>query len=294
MARRSLDFWLTSEDLPAPENRVTLIALKESIVSIAAILGSSFETAELLGASLEEQEVETRWGSVRVYKVPDAQAFVVFRHGVPHRHLPHQVNTRAHIAALARLGVEALLVTSSVGVLDAAVPLFVPLILGDLLMPDNRLPSGEVCTFFSESTAGQGHLVFDEGPFNHALSSTMRRLARRAGTPIAEAEVVFGYVPGPRTKTRAENAYWARMGAQVNSMSLGPEVILANEVELPVVGLVVGHKYSLPEPSLQRTDQDTLGASLRSARQALEELVWRWLHAPTEAVFGNHLYRFGS
>ena len=34
----------------------------------------------------------------------------------------------------------ALLVTSSVGVLDAALPVFKPMLLTDLMMPDNRLP----------------------------------------------------------------------------------------------------------------------------------------------------------
>ena len=47
------------------------------------------------------------------------------------------------------------------------------------------------------------------------------------GVQLSEREVVFAFSPGPRTKTRAENALWAQLGAQVNSMSLGPEVVLA-------------------------------------------------------------------
>src|SRR5262249_13776608 len=35
MARHSLDFWLTSEDLPAPENRVTLDAQGSIVLSYA-------------------------------------------------------------------------------------------------------------------------------------------------------------------------------------------------------------------------------------------------------------------
>ena len=34
------------------------------------------------------------------------------------------------------------------------------------------------------------------------------------------------------------------MGADVNSMTLAPEVILASELLIPCSGLVVGHKYS--------------------------------------------------
>lgn len=261
-------------------------------MTVAAILGSAFQTPTLQGVTLRPREVETPWGPALVHEVPEHDAFVLFRHGVPHQYLPHQLNTRAHISALAQLEVGGLLLTSSVGVLDATLPLFTPLVVGDLLMPENRLPNGELCTFFKEPSPRQGHLVLDEGLFNRALTADLRTIAAESGHALFDGEVVFAFSPGPRTKTRAENALWAQLGAQVNSMSLGPEVVLANEAEMAVAALVVGHKTSLSTPSEQALDRDALARSLVSAREGLEALVWHWLCAAKPRPFANRLYRF--
>lgn len=76
----------------------------------------------------------TPHGDALIYDVVGRDAIVVFRHGRPHRWLPHQIPYRAH--ASARAGVTSLVVTSSVGVLDPGVPLHEPLIVDDLLMLD--------------------------------------------------------------------------------------------------------------------------------------------------------------
>jgi 5'-methylthioadenosine phosphorylase len=99
-------------------------------------------------------------------------------------------------------------------------------------------------------------------------------------------------VGGPRTKTPAENRLWARLGAQVNSMTLGPEVVLANELEIPCAGLVVGHKYSVPE--IDNPAEEGIAESLDRAREATWRLVHALLHDGRAPDFGNHIYRFGA
>jgi len=107
-----------------------------------------------------------------------------------------------------------------------------------------------------------GHLVLGGrgGLFHPALTAFAREAARLAqGAPPSSAAaeggrrpepaggeggVVFAYVPGPRTKTPAENAAWRLAGADVNSMTLGPEVVLAAELGVPTAAVVVGHKRS--------------------------------------------------
>jgi 5'-methylthioadenosine phosphorylase len=258
---------------------------------VAAIVGSAFgpESVERLG--LTKRRVPTALGEVELYQrdVVGRNAYVLFRHGIPHRLLPHQVPYRAHAAALHAVGCEALLVTSSVGVLDAAVPLFQPMPVGDLLMPENRLPDGSACTMFAEPRADQGHLVVREGLFSRRLGQQVASLGESAGIDLGP-EVVFGYVGGPRTKTKAENRFWARVGAQVNSMSLAPEVVLANELEMPTTAWVVGHKHSHPDvpnpagPGVER--------SLSLARAAISRLVGLFLDEAQPVSFENELYRF--
>lgn len=261
-------------------------------MAVAVILGSSFERAVVDGTELRPEAVRTPHGEVILHRWPRRDdAFVLFRHGIPHRLLPNQIPYRAHAAALRQVDCGALLVTSSVGVIDPALPLMTPLPIDDLLMPDNRLPDGSTCTMFDRVVSGQGHLVIREGLFSRALAAQVAQFAADVGWSTG-AGVIFAYSGGPRTKTAAENAYWARSGAQVNSMTVGPEVVLANELEIPTSGLVVGHKYSTPGgPSL---DDAQLRDSLADARHGLERLVARFLDAGTSQPFANTIYRYGD
>ncbi len=263
--------------------------------SVAVILGSAFDAARLADLTLVPETIPTPWGAQVLHRVehPDRDAYVLFRHGVPHRLLPHQINYRAQAAALAAVGCQALVVTSSVGVLDPRLPLFRLLLVGDLLMPENRLPDGSTCTMFPHPAPGQGHLVLREGLFATALAGQLRTLADRTGVALHPEPVVFAYAGGPRTKTPAENRMWARLSAQVNSMTVGPEVVLANELGIPCAALVAGHKYSVPDrpaPDDARSVRDSLVA----ARHAMERLVVAFLRDGHPVPFGNHLYRFDT
>lgn len=261
---------------------------------IAVVVGSSFSEGFAEAAGLVEERVSTASGAVLLHRLASAAApaWCLFRHGLPHRLLPQHIRWRANAAALREVGVGSLLVTSSVGVLDAALPLYEPMLVGDLLMLENRLPDGTLCTMFEKPSVSQGHLVLDGGLFSGELSAQVRRLAEAAGAPV-RADVVFGYAPGPRTKTRAENAAWARLGAQVNSMTLGPEVVLANELGISCAGLVVGHKYSLPVASGGGLEDGSVAASLARAREGLERLVLAFLRGGLPVPFRNSLFRFG-
>jgi 5'-methylthioadenosine phosphorylase len=263
------------------------------MTSVAVILGSAFSETIPDALSLREREVETDWGPQTLYRVRGVErpAYVLFRHGLPHSLLPNQINYRAQAAALAEVGCGALVVTSSVGVLDADVPLDRPLLVDDLIMLDNRLPDGTACTMFDLPADDHGHLVLDEGMFSEALNRQVRELAEREDAPIAE-EVTFAYVQGPRSKTAAENRLWAQLGAQVNSMTLAPEVVLANELEIPCAGLAVGHKYSLPDRD--PPGDDALADTLERSRDAQLRLVQAFLETGVPVPFPNSIYRFGE
>lgn len=262
---------------------------------VAVILGSAFAEGAA-SFSAEPQEVQTRFGRQLLYRVESEKnnghpAYLLFRHGVPHRLLPNQIDYRAQAAALRAVGCGALLVTSSVGVLDADLPLYRPLLLGDLLTMDNRLPSGAACTMFDEANEEHGHLVLDEGLFSDALTQQVAALGEDVDAAPAADQVVFGYVGGPRGKTAAENRMWHRLGAQVNSMTVAPEVILANELEIPCAALVVGHKYSVPDVD-NPEDEGTVADTLDQSREALRRVVRAFVKRGEAVTFGNHLFRF--
>ena len=71
-------------------------------MSVTVILGSARETPVLGNRELRAETISTRFGPVPLYRYPcdGGEAWVLFRHGVPHRYLPNQIPYQAHAAAL--------------------------------------------------------------------------------------------------------------------------------------------------------------------------------------------------
>ena len=268
---------------------------------LGLILGSAFsgpDPGARLGLRLRPETVATPFGDWTLHHVDgDAETgeavggVVSLRHGTPHGFLPNQIPYRAQAWALREAGVTSLLVTSSVGVMNPELPLFRPILLADLLYPENRLPDGSTCTLFPEPTPDQGHLVLSEGLLSVALADEVARVAAQAGVTVARG-AVFAYVGGPRGKTSAENRMWAGLGADVNSMTLAPEVVLQAEAGASVCGLVVGHKHSVPGRA--NPPGDGIAASLDTSRDATRSIARAYLRRARPAPSGNHLYRFNS
>ena len=250
------------------------------------VLGSSF--SKFSAEELTKITRDTPYGTGVIYAYQGTSSFVQFRHGLPHTLLPTQINWRAQAWMWKEFGVQSLLLTSSVGVLDVGVPLYQPLLCADLLMPFNQLPDGSVCTMFTLPSAQHGHLLLQDGLFHSQLRSI---LSQRWSEGQSIPEVVFGYVPGPRTKTKTENRFWRLAGAQVNSMSIGPEVVLANELEIPTAALFIGHKYSLEKPVDIHTHDSIEDSLIRAKKESLRCIQDFLLHPPC-VQFSNHLYRF--
>lgn len=268
-------------------------------MSKAVILGSAWKTPTLGGVELEPRQIPTPFGPAVLHRYPGLSgahedpkrgAWVLFRHGAPHCFLPQQIPYRAHAAALEMVGCKALLVTSSVGVLDAEIPLDEPLIVRDLMMLDNRLPDGSACTLFQEPTAGQGHLVLEEGLFSRGLSAQVAKRLRDLGL-ASHPPVVFAYSGGPRSKTAAENRMWATLGAQINSMTLAPEVVLANEAQIPTAAVCVGHKHSVENPN-QRVSHQEIDEALCIGGETLERVSLDFLKHIQPVPFKNRFYRY--
>lgn len=251
-------------------------------MSVAVIVGSAFDDMQ---RELERVEVETRFGTAVVHRA--SRGWVVFRHGRPHHLLPNQIPYRANVLALRALGAQSVVVTSSVGVLNPAIPMLTPLLLGDLAWFGNRLPDGSAATLFPQPHPEQGHLVLQSGVFDERLGRAIRRIAAEVGVLMHPDPVDFWYAPGPRTKTRLENRILASWGLDVNSMTVAPEVVLAAEAGMTVAGVVVGHK-----PSGPGMGNEAVAQSLVDARQAMERLVDGLLDGlePEPAV--NPLYQY--
>jgi len=259
--------------------------------SLAVILGSAFEDNIPNELGLQPIDIDTRWGSQTLYAGKNDHGrhiYALVRHGSPHHLLPHQINYRAQAAALKAVNCGALVINSSVGVLEKEIPLYKPMLLTDQLMPENRLPDGSTCSMFQDPQKKQGHLVINEGLYSQALSSQLYE--RHTDSIYSREDLVFVYAGGPRSKTAAENRMWAQLGGHVNSMTVAPEVVLANELEIPVAGLVVGHKYSIPD--IKNPPEEEIRETLVKARAATKEILIDFLQHSEPVEFANHIYRY--
>jgi 5'-methylthioadenosine phosphorylase len=156
------------------------------------------------------------------------------RHGVDHSVPPHLVNYRANIAAMKELGVSEILAINVVGGIGPK--------SGELVVVDDFIDftKSRILTFF-DGTTPEGVVHVDMGePFDTRLRQTWIDACAQLGVPVTTTGV-YGAYEGPRFETRAEIRMAGSLGVTVAGMTLVPEVVLANELEIPYacISLVV-------------------------------------------------------
>ncbi|MEZ4323122.1 MAG: hypothetical protein R3F61_36990 [Myxococcota bacterium] len=252
--------------------------------TLAVALGRSFAD---LDVELEPVSVPTPYGNVQLHRA--FGHWVLFRHGRPHTWLPHQIPFRAHALALREVGVQSLVSTGTVALFDDNAPLFRPMLAADVAMDTGLLPDGTPASIFVDGVGPQGHLSLDEGIVSPHLNKMLRGIATMLGSPLDVREVDIWHVAGPRQRTNAENRALAAAGVEAVSMTLVPEMVLANELGISTTALVVGHRSAHEPLSASEVER-----RLAEARQPLETLCVSFLRSGHAIASGNTLFRFGG
>ncbi len=185
------------------------------------------------------QTVETPWGapSDAIYTGRVGHVGVAFlpRHGRGHGIAPSDLNARANIDAMKRLGVTDVLAVSSVGSLVEARP------PGSFTIVDQFIDrtKGRVSSFFG--TGLVAHVSMAD-PVCPRLSDHAADAARQAGAQVDDRGTYLA-MEGPQFSTRAESRFYRQWGCDVIGMTAMPEAKLAREAELPyaLVGMVTDY-----------------------------------------------------
>jgi 5'-methylthioadenosine phosphorylase len=218
-------------------------------------------------------EVETPWGApsdaILTGELDGVEMAFLPRHGRGHSIPPGDLNARANIAALKRLGCTDLLSISAVGSLQEA------LSPGTFLVVDQYI----------DRTVARPSSFFGPGIVAHVsladpVCPRLSDLAFRAGQ-VSGATMVQGgtYVAmeGPQFSTRAESRMFRSWGCDVIGMTGMPEARLAREAELPYacVGMVTDYDCWRPHTAdVQVTDVlAVLKSNAATARGLLRTLV---------------------
>lgn len=107
-------------------------------------------------------------------------------------------------------------------------------------------------------------------PYDAALRETARRVAEAQGTTLREG--VYVAVMGPNLETRAEYAMLRTLGADVVGMSTVPEVIVAVQMGMRVLGISIITDACVPE-TLEPASLEKILAVAATAEPKLTALV---------------------
>ena len=184
-------------------------------------------------------EVATPWGApsdaLLTGNVAEVECVFLPRHGRGHKLGPSQLNFRANIDALKRLGVTDILSISAVGSLNEAMA------PGDFVIADQFIDR----TFAREkSFFGDGLVahVSMADPVCPRLAGFASHAAVTAGANLHSGGTYLA-MEGPQFSTRAESHLYRSWGADIIGMTAMPEAKLAREAELPyaLIGMVTDY-----------------------------------------------------
>ncbi len=224
---------------------------------------------------VREVPVETPFGppsdSLMVGSLEGRRVAFLPRHARGHRILPHELNFRANVFAMKKLGVEWILSVSAVGSLkERYEPLHV--VVPDQFIDRTRQRKS---TFFGNGLVA--HVAFAH-PFCRNLSKVMAEACAEAG---ATHHVGGTYVcmEGPQFSTLAESELYRSWGADLIGMTNLQEAKLAREAEICYSTLAMVTDYDCWHPDHDAVTAEqimgVLGRNAETARKVLRAAVRR-------------------
>ena len=206
--------------------------------AIGVIGGSGlYQMPELAG--VREVEIKTPFGKTSDPLVRGrlGRVDLIFlpRHGKGHRWLPTEINFRANIFALKKLGVERIISVSAVGSLREEIA------PGHLVVPDQFIDrtTQRPSTFFGRGVVAHVSLA---NPFCSDLSKVLVTAARAEGAEVHSGGTYL-CMEGPQFSTRAESHLYRAWGAHVIGMTNLQEAKLAREAEICFGTLALATDY---------------------------------------------------
>jgi 5'-methylthioadenosine phosphorylase len=157
------------------------------------------------------------------------------RHGRGHRILPTEVNARANIWALKKLGAKAVIAVSAVGSMKEEIE------PGHVVVVDQYIDrtKGRPSTFFGNGIVA--HIQFAD-PVCPVLSGAIADAAEAAGANTHRTGT-YVCMEGPQFSTRAESMLYRSWGVDVIGMTNMPEARLAREAEMCYSTLALATDY---------------------------------------------------
>jgi len=196
-------------------------------IRIGIIGGSGLYRMEGLD-DVEERAVSTPFGepsdAVITGTLDGVPVAFLARHGRGHRLMPTEVNYRANIYALKRLGVEQIIGVSACGSLREQIH------PGEIVIPEQLFDftKNREYTFFGDGLVAH---IGTARPFCPRLSVLVGEAVEAAGGTV-HPHGRFITIEGPRFSTKGESFTYRSWGMDIIGMTTSPEAFLAREAEM--------------------------------------------------------------
>jgi 5'-methylthioadenosine phosphorylase len=188
---------------------------------------------------IREVEIKTPFGrpSEKFIKGNLGETELAFlpRHGKGHRWLPTEINFRANIFAMKKLGVDRIISVSAVGSLREQIA------PGDIVIPDQFIDrtTQRASTFFGGGLVAHVSLA---DPFCQDLTEKLAASAISEGGKV-HSRGTYLCMEGPQFSTRAESHLYRSWGADIIGMTNLQEAKLAREAEICFGTLALATDY---------------------------------------------------
>ncbi len=184
---------------------------------------------QMEGVTIQEKmEVTTPYGEpsspIFIAEVAGKTIAFLARHGIGHQIPPSEINNRANIFALKKVGVKNVIAISACGSLRED---YAP---GDIVIPDQIVDftKNRERTFFKTGLVAH---VSTADPFCPHLSQLLYESVVETGTKVHKVGALVT-IEGPRFSTKAESNLFRSWGMSIIGMTTSPEVFLAREAEM--------------------------------------------------------------
>jgi 5'-methylthioadenosine phosphorylase len=223
-------------------------------LTLAIIGGTGLENAAGKLDNRQDETVENRYGMAVFVRGRMAGGDIIFlaRHGLNHDVPPHAINYRANIQALKDAGATHILAAAAVGSMKHEIS------PGDFILIDQFIDftKARPSTFWGEGMPVK-HIDITE-PYDGTLRRLLLTAAAEKGIDLHK-NGTYVCTEGPRFETPAEINMFRTLGGDVVGMTGVPEVVLANEAEIPYAALAVATNYAAGLAGHNLTYQECAG-----------------------------------
>jgi 5'-methylthioadenosine phosphorylase len=204
---------------------------------------------------------------IEIGEIKGRKVAFLARHGRKHTIRPSDVNSRANIYALKKLGVQRIIAPSTVGSLREE---FNP---GDIVFVDqfiDRTTKREESFYTGKKVC---HISVAD-PMCKELRQTLINTARKLNIE-AHNTGTYICIEGPRFSTRAESRMFKAWGADVVGMTLVPECVLAREAEMcyATIATVTDYDVWKDEPVNALTIAKTMKENVEKVKRIITEAI---------------------